>query len=160
VQFSRLRRLLIVLALLLSILPLAEAQTAAGSDAQKVALIREILAVTHAADQVVMAIETSVPIQRAANPRIPAVFWDRFLTQARARRGEFVDSVIPLYSRSFGLADLKAMLELYKSPFGQRLLEVQPKLTQESMLIGQRWGTRMGAEIGEQLAAEGIQIQP
>ena len=71
-----------------------------------------------------------------------------------------MDSVIPLYARSFDMADLRAMLELYKSPFGQRLLEVQPKLVQESMVIGQRWGARIGAEIGQQLAAEGVQIQP
>jgi hypothetical protein len=155
-----LRRLLLIVPLALWPLPLATAQTGAAPEAQKVALIRELLEVTHAADQVVLAIETSVPMQRAANPRIPGVFWDRFLAAARARRGELVDSVIPIYSRSFDLADLKAMLELYQSPFGQRLLQAQPKLAQESMLVGQRWGTRMGAEIGQQLAAEGVRIEP
>lgn len=136
------------------------AQSAAAADPQKVAVIREILRVTQAAEQVTNAIETGVPAQRAANPRIPPVFWDRFLTQTRARRNEFVDSLIPLYSRSFDLADLNAMLELYRSPFGQRLLQVQPRVMQESMLLGQRWGARIGAEIGAQLAAEGIRIEP
>jgi uncharacterized protein len=137
-----------------------EAQSSSGSDPREEELIREILDVTRAADQVTTAIETSVPMQRAANPRVPPVFWDRFLAETRARRGEFVDSLIPLYSRSFDLADLKAMLELYQSPFGQRLLRIQPRIMQESMLLGQRWGARVGADIGRQLAAEGIQIQP
>jgi uncharacterized protein len=137
-----------------------QAQTTAAADPQKVLVIREILRVTRAAEQVTSAIETGVPAQRAANPRIPSVFWDRFLTQTRARREEFVDSLIPLYSRSFELADLKAMLELYQSPFGQRLLRVQPQVMQESMLLGQRWGSRIGFEIGQQLAAEGVRIQP
>lgn len=159
-RYCALRRLVVVLPLVLCPLSLATAQNGATADAQKVALIRELLEVTHAADQVVLAIETSVPMQRAANPKIPGVFWDRFLAAARARRGEFVDSVVPLYSRSFDLADLRAMLDLYRSPFGQRLLQAQPKLAQESMLVGQRWGTRMGAEIGRQLAAEGIQVGP
>jgi hypothetical protein len=28
------------------------------------------------------------------------------------------------------------------------------------MMAGQKWGMRLGAEIGQELAAEGIQIQP
>jgi hypothetical protein len=42
---------------------------------------------------------------------------------------------------------------------GQRLLEVQPDLTRDAMMAGQKWGMRLGAEIGQELAAEGIQIQ-
>lgn len=154
------RSCLLVLTLALSVLVRVEAQTTSDSEARKLALIRELLEVTRAADQVVLTIESSVPMQRAANPRIPAVFWDRFLAQARVRRAEFIDSMVPLYGRSFDIADVKAMLELYKSPFGQRLLQAQPKLAQESILIGQRWGMRIGAAIGQELAAEGIQIQP
>lgn len=154
------RPLMVVAALLHGLGMRVSAQSPTAPEAEKVAIIRQILEVTHAAEQVTSAIETSVPAQRAANPRIPAVFWDRFLAQTRARRGEFVDSLIPLYSRSFDLADLKAMLELYQSPFGQRLLQIQPRVMQESMLLGQRWGARVGADIGQQLAAEGIQIQP
>jgi uncharacterized protein len=160
VRSSVLRLLVILVILWFARLVGAEAQSGGGASADKATVIRELLSVTHAADQVLAVVEASVPAQRAANPRIPAIFWDRFLAQARSRRGEFVDSVIPLYARSFDIADLRAMLELYKSPFGQRLLEVQPELVQESMVIGQRWGARIGAEIGQQLAAEGVQIQP
>jgi hypothetical protein len=136
------------------------AQTTAPAADQKTVLIRQILQVTHAADQVVGGMEASLPAQRASNPRIPAVFWDRFLAQARARRAEFVDSMVPLYSRTFNEADLRALLQFYQSPLGQRLLETQPGLMRESMQIGQRWGARIGAEIGQQLAAEGVAIQP
>ena len=138
----------------------ARAQDAAPAGTEKTAVIRQILVVTHAADQVVGAIEATVPIQRASNPRVPAVFWDRFLVQARERRGEFLDSLVPLYSRTFEVTELKALLQFYQSPLGQRLLDTQPGLMRESVQIGQRWGARLGAEIGQQLAAEGVQIQP
>jgi hypothetical protein len=138
----------------------AAAQAAPRADSAKVAVIRQILNVTHAADQMVGAIETSVPAQRASNPRIPAVFWDRFLVQARARRSEFIDSLVPLYSRTFELAELKALLQFYQGPLGHRLVEAQPNLTRESLQLGQRWGARIGADVGQQLAAEGVQIQP
>ena len=138
----------------------ARAQDAAPAGTEKTAVIRQILIVTHAADQIVGAIEATVPVQRASNPRIPAVFWDRFLVQARERRGEFLDSLVPLYSRTFEVTELKALLQFYQSPLGQRLLDTQPGLMRESVQIGQRWGARIGAEIGQQLAAEGVQIQP
>lgn len=154
------RALHLSVAVVLTVAHPTAAQTAAVPDSQKVGLVRQILAVTHAADQMLAAIEIAVPAQRAANPRIPAVFWDRFLVQARARRGEIIDSLIPLYSRTFDVADLQAMLQLYQSPFGQRLLQLQPALARESTLLGQRWGARVGADIAQQLAAEGIQIQP
>ena len=138
----------------------ARAQGTTPAETEKIDVIRKILDVTHAADLALGAIEAAVPVQRASNPRIPAVFWDRFLVQARERRGEFVDSIIPLYSRRFELTDLKGLLQFYQSPLGQRLLETQPELMRESMQMGQRWGARLGAEIGQQLAAEGVQIQP
>jgi len=153
------RPLVLVVSLLPTLGRPLPAQRQAAADSQKAVVIRRLLEVTHAADQMTTAIETSLPMQRAANPKIPAVFWDRFLAQARARRGEFVDSLVPLYSQRFELADLKAMLELYQSPFGQRLLQIQPQVMKESMLMGQRWGSRLGAEIGQQLAAEGVQLQ-
>lgn len=147
-------------ALLICVCREASGQNAAPAGTEKTALIRQILDVTRAGDQVLGAIEATVPVQRASNPRIPAVFWDRFLVQARARRGEFLDSLVPLYSRTFEVAELKALLQFYQSSLGRRLLQTQPAVTRESMQIGQRWGARIGAEIGQQLAAEGVQIQP
>jgi hypothetical protein len=130
------------------------------SDTAKIALIRQVIAVTRAADQTVLAIETSLPAQRAGNPRIPAVFWDRFAERARARRADFVELLVPIYSHLFSTAELRGLLEFYRGPLGQRLLAAQPDLTREAMLAGQQWGTRLGTEIGQELAAEGIQIQP
>lgn len=138
----------------------ARGQNTAPAETEKTPLIRQILDITHAGDQVIGAIEATVPAQRASNPRIPAVFWDRFLEQARKRRGEFLDSLVPIYSRAFEAGELKALLEFYQSSLGRRLLDRQPQLMRESMQVGQRWGTRLGAEIGRQLAEEGVQIQP
>ena len=136
------------------------AQAAAPVDPEKGQLIRQFLDMTHAADQIVVAIEASIPVQRAANPRIPAVFWDRFLAQARERRGELVDGIVAVYSRSFNADELRGLLQFYGSPLGKRLIEVQPTLLRESSQVGQQWGQRIGVEIGQKLAAEGVKIEP
>jgi hypothetical protein len=100
--------------------------------------------------------ETAMPAQRAANPLIPDVFWDRFLKRARDKRGEFLEALVPIYDRYFSLADLNELIRFYGSPLGKKLLSATPQIARESILEGQRWGFRIGQEVGEELAREGI----
>ena len=130
------------------------AQTA-SPDTEKVRLIKQLIADAHLTDQALQVIEQALPAHRAANPRVPAAFWDRFLEQARARRGELEDGYVALYDRNFTTAELRGLVAFYESPIGKRFVEVQPALTREGMAMGQEWGTRIGADVGRTLAAEG-----
>jgi hypothetical protein len=61
----------------------ARAQQAAQVEPEKAAAIRQLLQVTEAAELMVTSIETSMPVQRAANPEIPDVsssFWSHCTT--------------------------------------------------------------------------------
>lgn len=129
-------------------------------DSSKVALIRELLSVTHAVDQSMIAMEAMVPAQKAANPRIPAVFWDRFLAQARARRGELEEAIVVVYERHFSTNEIVQLLAFYRTPIGQKVLSTLPAVLQESVVAGQEWGQRIGAAIGAQLESEGVHIKP
>src|SRR5688572_27165321 len=68
---------------------------------EKEAAIRRILAVTKTADLILTTIEAGLPAQGAANPGIPAVFWDRFAARARAESRTLIDSLVPIYDRLF-----------------------------------------------------------
>ena len=135
------------------------AQTPAP-DARKTAVIRQLLDVLHAADLMVGAMEANIPAQRAAAAAggLPPVFWDRRLAAARARRGELLDALVPVYARAYDLSELEGLVAFYKSPLGQRVIALQPGLLQESTEAGQVWGERIGAAVGEQLAREGVQL--
>lgn len=158
---TSLRRIPVLLSLLLLAAPvLARAQgtDTLPSDSAKVAVIRELLAQSHAVDRALSVMEQSIPAQRAANPRIPAVFWDRFMEVAQARRAELQDMMIVVYDRHFSTDELRQLLAFYQTPIGQKMLQVQPVLLRESMQAGQQWGQRIGAEVGEELAKEGIRL--
>ena len=129
------------------------------SDSAKVSVIRQLLSETHAVDVAVSAMETSLPAQRAANPRIPAVFWDRMTAAVHKRIGDLENILIVVYDRHFSIEELQQILAFYRSPVGQKLMSEQPALVRESMLAGQEWGGRLGAEVAQQLAAEGIKIE-
>jgi len=138
----------------------AHGQAAAPSDTAKARLIRQLITKARLADQALQAIEQQMPAQRASNPRVPAEFWDRFLEQARARRGELEDGYVALYDRNFTTAELKGLIAFYDSPIGKRFLELQPTLMREGIALGQEWGTRIGADVGRTLAAEGVKSGP
>ena len=151
----------IVVALMIALCARAEAQTAAGGvppDSAKVAIIRQLLDETHAIDLAVTAMETSLPVQRAANPRIPAVFWDRFVALVHTRRDSLASTFIDVYSRHFSTEDVRQLLAFYRTPVGQKLLAETPAITRESIMAGQAWGAQLGMEVARQLSAEGVKM--
>jgi hypothetical protein len=134
------------------------AAQSAPSDDRKAEVIEQLLETTHAADQVLNAMESGLPAMREATPDVPSVFWDRFIDQARARRQELLAAIVPVYARMFELSELEQLLQFYRSPIGRRFIDVQPALLHESMQAGQSWGARIGAEIGRQLEKEGVPL--
>lgn len=116
------------------------------------ATIRRLLELTGAANLALQSMEQMMPSQRAANPQVPAAFWDAFLAHARRDVPQLVDSLIPVYAARFTKAELDELVRFYESPLGRRLSAAQPMVTQESMQVGQRWGARIGTEVGDSLA--------
>lgn len=160
-------RLSLVALLALAAIPArAQAQAAATmaaspvQDPEKRRLIQEMLARTRAVDLALQTMEGSIGAQRMANPRIPAVFWDRFIARAKAERGEFESLIAGVWDRHFTAAELRQLLAFYDTPVGKKTLEVQPAIAQESMLAGQQWGQRLGMKIGAELEAEGVKLAP
>jgi uncharacterized protein len=138
----------------------ARAQGMAPTDTAKVRLIRQLIAKARLTEQAVQAMEQQIPAQRAVNPRVPAAFWDRFLEQARARRGELEEGYVALYDRHFTSAEIRELIAFYDSPIGKRFLAEQPAIMREGIALGQEWGSRIGADVGRTLSAEATPAGP
>jgi hypothetical protein len=123
-------------------------------DSAKLQLIHEVLTQSHVVDLMLQTMEMSAPAQRAANPQIPAAFWDRFLGAVRERRGELESLIVPIYDRHFTTDELRQLLAFYRSPIGQKMLTEQPAIARDAMDAGRVWGQQLGMEIGQQMAAE------
>ena len=156
------RATLSIAAVLCVVVPTAaRGQTAsATTDPAKLQLIKQLLVKVRVTDQALLAMEQQIPAQRAVNPRVPAEFWDRFMAQARARRGELEDGYAALYDRHFSAAEIRELLAFYDTPIGKRFLEVQPVLMREGIAMGQEWGSRIGAEVGRTMGGEGARPGP
>jgi hypothetical protein len=134
--------------------------TAPARDSTKLAVIHDLLTMTHAVDQAITNMDATIAAQRAANPRIPAVFWDRFLEQARAHRGDLEVMIADAYDRHLSVDDLRQLLAFYQTPVGRKVLAELPGIMQESFQAGQTWGEKLGASVAAQLEKEGVRIPP
>lgn len=134
--------------------------SSAPTDSTKVALIHQLLRETKSVEQSIAVMDASVAAQRAANPRIPATFWDHFQAAVHARQGELEDLITGVYDRHFTTDDVKQLLAFYRTPVGQKVVAALPAITQESMVVGRDWGSRIGASVAAQLQSEGTLPNP
>ena len=144
----------------LAVLTLVGTGRAQQVDSAEAHLIRRIIETTDMGNQMLLSIEANVPAQREANPAIPSVFWDRFLERARARNGELLDEMIPIYADIFSPKELEQLLQFWQSDIGRRFVQLQPQLTQRIMTVAQEWGGRLGLEIAGELEEEGVLTKP
>ena len=137
----------VVSMLYLVALPLG-AQGAAKPDPERVKAARQVLNASGAVDLMVSAMKANIPAQRNAMPQVPAVFWERFEQRLIADAPQFLDSVAVVYAGAFTLSELQQLAAFYASPLGKRLVAAQPAIVTQTAQIGQRWGARIGAEVG------------
>jgi uncharacterized protein len=63
------------------------------------------------------------------------------------------EMMYPIYDKHFTKEELKKMIELNKTEFGQKMIRVMPLIAKESMEAGQQLGQSLGPKIQQRLAA-------
>ena len=138
------------------------ATPAAKIDAAKEADIRQLMEVTGVnglGEQLMTAgiaqLRANVLEARPDDPRAKQ-FADAFAArfQKHFDPHSVIESVVPIYDKHLSSEDLRALLEYYKSPFGQRMLKVLPELARDSQLAGLSLGQKAADEAMEDLKGE------
>ncbi len=75
-------------------------------------------------------------------------------TKFSARRSELIDEVAITYAALVPIEDMKAMTAFFASAAGKRFVAMQPELMRQSMVVGQRWGEKLGREVEAELQQE------
>ena len=89
---------------------------------------------------------------KAQSPEVSEEFWTKF--QKKLDTHGLIDQLIPIYDKYYTIDDLKAVNAFYESPAGQKVLTVLPSLMQESMKVGQEWGTKIAADALDEIRQE------
>ena len=64
-----------------------------------------------------------------------------------ARLNEVMEQIAAVYARNFTADELREAVAFYRGPTGQKFVQKLPAITQESILIGQRWAQSVGGEL-------------
>ena len=149
-------RIAMLLGVVLATPARAQSASAHSADSAKIAVIREIIAVTNVAETTRRGMMLGLEAQRMVQPNIPAAFWDEFTRRAERDMDEFLEMVIPVYDRHFTTSELRELLRFYKTPLGRQLVAKLPLIMEESSRAGQEWGAKLGEEVGRDLVARGV----
>lgn len=142
-----------------SVLPAQEPAPAAPVDSVRLGLARTLLEVTEADQAFYRGVELTLPGQRAANPRIPEVFWTEFMQRIRDGLPGFTARVAPIYAARLTDDDLRAIIAFYRTPAGQHFAREQVELARGLMEEGQKWGAEVAAQVAADLAERGVFLQ-
>jgi len=81
-------------------------------------------------------------------------FVPKLLESMNARMNEMLDTVAAIYARNFTAAELNEIIAFYRGPTGQKFVQRQGGIMQESMAAGQKWGQELGAELQRRMTDE------
>jgi hypothetical protein len=136
--------------------------TGSRIDPAKEADIRRLMEVTGVntlGDQLMTAgiaqFRASVMEARPDDPRAKQ-FADAFAArfQKHFDPHSVIETVIPVYDKHLSAEDLRALLDYYKSPFGQRMLKVLPEVARDSQMAGFSVGQKAADEALDDLKTE------
>ncbi len=136
--------------LALSCFLLIAAPASAQDDAQKEKLVREMMELTGAADIGMQVLDGM--LAQLESSGVPPQFVDKFRELAKPE--DLVELIVPLYVRTYNKKTLRAAITFYKTPAGKALLAGTPLITQESMILGQKWGAELAAKVQASVEAE------
>ena len=141
---------------------------------EKIADTRKLMDVTGALQFGQMLSQTIVmqfsKVLKAQRPDLPPEAYTilseevgKVVSEEMARKGGYVDQVIPLYGKYLTHDEIKGLLQFYGTPLGKKLVSVLPPLTRESMMTGQKWAQSLGPKLDARLKTrfeqKGIKIE-
>jgi hypothetical protein len=80
--------------------------------------------------------------------------FDLLVPRFMKRKGELIEQIAVLYAEELTLPEINGIVAFYNSPIGLKFASVQQKVLRESMLIGQRWGERIGRDLEQEARRE------
>lgn len=76
------------------------------------------------------------------------------LEAMQARIGELTDALAIIYSSIFSAEELHTVTAFYKTPAGQKFLQKQPALVQQTMTAGQKFGQSIAEDMQKRMIEE------
>lgn len=153
------RRIVFVLGFVLALATPAAAQQARTFTPSHMAAAREYLEVMRIQQMAETGVQLSLEQQIRTNPemeqyRAAMMEWARELFASAKAQTAFAE----LYAEALTEADLRALTAFFRTPLGQRVAEIQPKLAERGAEVGRRLAEESQADLMTRL--QRVQANP
>jgi uncharacterized protein len=118
-------------------------------ETQKQKDIRKLLKITGSGELGTQVMSQMIGSMKKTMPQVPEKFWGDFMKEVHT--DELVDLIVPVYDRNLTHDDVKELIRFYESPTGKKFVSVLPKITQESMVVGEKWGRELAMKVVNKL---------
>ena len=132
----------IITSILLSLLLIS---TSAFAEPASKKSIHQLMHNTGAGNMGIQIMNQMLPALKKMVPDAPEKFWTDFMAEVNA--DDMVNMVIPIYQKYLTEEDVRAMNKFYSSPTGRKLIQVQPSIMHESMMLGRQWGQGIAMKV-------------
>jgi hypothetical protein len=78
----------------------------------------------------------------------------QMLSAVDARMGEFTGAIAVLYASHFTADELRQLTAFYRGPVGQKFLQIMPRIMQDSMTVGQKFGESIAIDTRNRMIEE------
>jgi hypothetical protein len=133
----------------------ARADSSAGQkppETQKQKDIRKLLKITGSGELGTQVMSQMIGNMKKAMPQVPEKFWGDFMKEVHT--DELIDLIVPVYDRNLSQGDVTELIRFYESPTGKKFVSALPKITQESMGVGEKWGRELAMKVMAKLQAQ------
>jgi hypothetical protein len=76
------------------------------------------------------------------------------IDMAQSRISELSDAAAAIYASNFSAEELRTLIAFYKTPAGQKLLQKQPVIVQQTMAAGQQFGQSVIVDMKKRMIEE------
>jgi uncharacterized protein len=121
-------------------------------ETQKQKDIRKLLKITGSGELGTQVMSQMIGSMKKTMPQVPEKFWGDFMKEVHT--DELVDLIVPVYDRNLTHDDVKELIRFYESPTGKKFVSVLPKITQESMVVGEKWGRELAMKVVNKLQSQ------
>jgi uncharacterized protein len=115
--------------------------------------IRELLEITNSSAMATQSMQQMMEYFKTSFTEVPDEFWNRLMTEIDA--DSLLELIIPIYAKYYSAEDLDQLIAFYGTPLGQKMLQVQGPITQETIAVSTQWGQEVGEKVVQQLQEEG-----
>jgi hypothetical protein len=133
----------------------------AQSASERSSAAKELMVAMRTADQfkaimptIFQALKPAIVQGRAEVERDYDAIQRPLLDAFLGRMNDLIDAVALVYARHFSEPEMRALAEFMRGPVGQKFVEKNPVVFQETMLVGQKFGQQIAGELREKIAEE------